>query len=228
MALDTATQKTSVYKSLFLKKVKYAIMTGDSIAVAFSTEVNTSNYLYRSDANQYLFNQAVAGSNIANFSGGDSETWNPLSFVGRSAVDAVNVFDVTNADVLLVWGSFNDKGDNIPLGSPGSVDPLTFEGAIRTGVANYAARKSNLQLMFITPNANPYETANSLGLLLTDYRQRMIDVCAALGIPCFDLYPVCGITDENKATALPDQIHPTAAFHQMWAPLFADFVLENI
>jgi hypothetical protein len=225
---DTQAQQTKIYKDLVLNKKKYVIMTGDSIAYRLSLETNFSNYFYRLNANEYLFTTAVSGSNMANFTGGDSATWNPLSVVTRSAVGATNIFDIKNTDLLMVWAGFNDKNDNVPLGAIDSNDPLTYAGAIRNAVVNYQARKPDMEIMFITPNANPYEVNNALGINIIDYRNHMISVCANIGIPCFDLYAVCGITDANKATALPDQIHPSSAFLESWSPLIATFVLDNI
>jgi hypothetical protein len=228
MALDTQDQRTGVYKRLFLKGVKVAIMTGDSIASNFATVSNKSNLLYRSDSGQYLLNQATGGSDIAYYDGLDDDTWNPFSFIGKSAADAVNRFVIRNCDYLIVWAGFNDLDDEVPLGAIDSVDSFTIAGAIRNGVANYLSRKPDLQIIFITPTANPYQVANGIGVTLNDIRNQVIAVCADLGIPCYDLYAVCGITDENKATALPDQIHPTAAFHETWAPMIVDFVEANI
>lgn len=228
MALDTETQKTQMYKRAHLRNMKYGIMTGDSIASAFVTEANKSNYLYRDDIGHYLFTKAVGGTDLGNYTGLDDDVWNPFSFVSRSAAGATNSFNVANADYLLVWAGFNDLDDEVPLGAIDSVDPFTIAGAIRTGVENYLSRKPDLQIFFITPTANPYQVANGIGVTLDAIRQHVIDVCADLGIPCYDLYAVCGITDENKATALPDQIHPTAAFHETWAPMIVDFVEANI
>lgn len=228
MATDTAAQQLKMFKSIALNKLKYVIMTGDSIAYRLSLETNNSNYYYRKNGNQYLFTTAVSGSNMANFTGGDSATWNPYSVATRSAVGATNIFDVKNCDLLIIWAGFNDKNDNIPLGSVSSTDSLTIAGAMRNSVANYQSRNPLMKIMFITPNANPYETNNALGLNIVDYRNHIIAVSADMGIPCFDLYDVCGITDANKATALPDAIHPSSAFLESWSPLITTFISTNV
>lgn len=229
MATDTIAQQTKIYKDITLNKLKYVIMTGDSIAYRFSLESNLSNYDYRKSINQYLFTQSISGSNLANFTGGDSSTWNPLSVVTRSTLGATNIFDITNCDLLIVWAGYNDRGDNIPLGATNSVDPLTYAGAINLTVSNYASRKPGMKIMFVTPNANPYaEVNNGIGLKLSDYIAHCKAVCSANGYYCFDLAAVCGITDANKATVLPDEIHPIQSWLEMWAPLFTSFIANNI
>lgn len=226
--LDTSTQRKAMYKEIHLEGIPYHIMTGDSISNTFATVTNLSNYLYRVDAESYLQNKAIGGTSIANRPDPDGG-FNALSFVTRSDSQEANSFVIDNTDVLLVWASYNDWANEVPLGTLASNDPAEFSGAINIGVANYLARNPECQLIFITPNNNPFTANNSIGLTLNDYRNQMITVCANLGIPCFDLYPeeVCGITDANKAEALPDETHPTATFLQMWSPLFAEFVNDN-
>ena len=204
-------------------------MTGDSIASAMSQEVNKSNYLWRRASGHYLFHAAFSGSTIANYTTGDFASWNPWSFVTRSAVGATNIIDVSNCDLLIVWAGFNDKNKPIPLGTNVSTDSNTFAGAIRNGILNYQARNPNMKIMFITPSANPYQTNNALGNSLADFKDKIISVCGLMGIPVYDEYTLCGITDANKATYIDvDQIHPYATSHQIWAPQQAAFVLANI
>lgn len=221
---DTLTQRTQFFKRIELKNKKYCIMDGDSIAYRLSLETNRSNYLYRKPTDKYLYTKAVSGANLANFTGGDSATWNPLSVVTKSNSAEVNSYDIKNCDILFVWAGFNDKNDNVPLGATNSTDSLTYAGAINNTVTNYLSRKSDIRIVFITPTANPYEVNNSLGLNILDYRNHMIATCAANGYDCFDLYAVCGITDENKAVALPDLIHPSSAFLETFAGLIANFI----
>lgn len=227
MPLDTATQKKQMFKQVTLEKVRYSRMTGDSIANGFAIENNLSNYLFRKNAVSYLINNSFGGSAVANYGSG---VWDPHSFVSKSSDTSPNKFTVTNTDVLLVFAGYNDWVNDVPIGAAGSSNSSEFCGAINNGIVNYLSRNSAIKVMFITVNNNPYKGNNGLGLSLNDYRNGAIAACANSNVPCFDLYPegVSGITDANKATALPDQTHPAAAWHQMWAPLFAGFVLENI
>lgn len=228
MATDSAAQRTSVYKQLHLKSVPVAGMHGDSIASRLANEVNLSNYYYRREAGHYLINVATGGASIAYRPANDPETWDPYSFYGRSVPESAQYLSVVNFDVLIVWAGFNDRGSDIPLGTVGTSDPNTFEGAMRAGVANYLAQNPSLQIMFVTPNSNPTTVNNTLGLNLVDYRNRMISVCSALNLPCYDLYSITPISAEDAPTILPDNVHPIQSWLELRAPEIAEFVIDNL
>lgn len=225
MATDSTTQKTAIYKECFLKGVKICNMTGDSIALRYSTEPNASNYKHRDYTGQLFYSSAVGGTLFADYQGADAATiaLKPWSFVERSKGDAVNRLDLTNIDILVMWGGYNDQNKDTPLGSSGTSDVTTFEGSIRTAYNNYMTRKPTLKLMLITPNQNPITGNNSLGLNLIDYRNRMISVCATLGIPCLDIY-----TETVLAGDVPDNVHPTNAWLESKVPLIGEFILDNL
>lgn len=228
MATDTQAQRTRIFKDLFCKGIKYGIMTGDSIAHALAVESNNSNYIFRSEINQYLFNQSLAGSNLAKFVGGTTE--NPLSIVGKSET---NYFDVKNCDYLFCWAGYNDFNDNTPLGATNSNDSFTISGAIRNTVANYALINPSMQLIWITPNNNPYLTsADSHGVFFDELCAHIKDTCDANGFICYDGLSdplISGINDGNKATILPDQIHPIASWHETVSAIkIAEFALSVI
>lgn len=227
--VDTAAQKKIIFQKLFCKDRKNIIMTGDSIAYRLSLEGNKSNYLFRKTSGHYLFTSAFSGSKMGNYTTGDFASWNPWSFVTRSDSAATNAFDVTNCDLLIVWAGFNDKNTPIALGTNTSTDSNTYAGAIRNGITNYQARNPNMVIMFITPNANPYEVNNANGKNIVDYRDMVISVCGLLNIPVYDEYSLCGITDANKGTTIdPDHIHPVSATLEGWAPEQAAYILSNI
>jgi hypothetical protein len=226
MALDTVIQKTKVYKDLHLKGDEIISITGDSIA----TRLFLSGGWYIGDSNsRYIQDTSVGGSDLAKITINDPTTWNPYSFIGRSLASAVHVIDLTNIDVLLVWSGFNDYGDDVPLGTIDSNDEFTIAGAIRVGVANYLARKPSLKILFINPNANPYQVPNGIGLNIIDYAAWILAVCQSIDIPCYDMWTYCGITDANKAIALPDTIHPSATWIvDPMIPLINTFLNSNL
>lgn len=229
MGTDSAAQKKVMFKKLFLKNNIRMRMTGDSISDRMANEIKKSNYLFRKYSNGYLFNHGIAGSKLANYTTGDYASWNPLSAVSRSYDSSPNKFDITNCDILWIWAGVNDLTSDVPLGTTSSTDVNTIAGAMNIIIENYASRNPNMKVVFVTPNANPYKevTPNGVGLFLSDIINHIKLVASTNGYYCFDLAAVCDITDANKATVLPDEIHPTDPKLESWTPLFADY-LESV
>lgn len=227
---DTLTQRTSIYKKLFLKNKKIVWGIGDSICdrTFARTAPGIPRIAFAKIVNEYTDSRAIGGSNIAKYIGVDDNIWNPLSIVERSKSSAVNYVEFANCDLLICWAGFNDKGDNVPIGAVDSVDEFTVSGAINVAITNFKSRNPAMNILWITPNLNLYSgvVANSEGLTLKDYRDGIVAVCEARDIEYYDLYNNSGITEANKATALPDEVHPSTEFLTTYATDIANYAIS--
>jgi len=208
-AIDNSAQKTALYNILSVNNVQTVAITGDSIA--FRLHPNGLQNLVLNCKRTYL-NAAISGSNLAKITVNDPSTWNPLSFIERSKVGSPNIIDISNVNTLLVWAGFNDMNDDVPLGTLTDTDEFTIAGAIRNGIANYLSRKPTLQILFMNPSANPYQTTNGIGISLPQYAAHIKAVCENINIPCYDMHANCGIDLTNYVAVLPDQIHPINSY----------------
>lgn len=131
---------------------------------------------------------------------------------GDAYKDLINTCeDITGYDVVFVLCGTNDYG--------GNVAESDFESAYTTIIETLMA--NNTEVVACTPAWRTTETANSQGLLLTDYADSIKDIAEAKSIKCVDLFALTN----NVAFAehLPDGLHPDFMGHKM----IADFILSE-
>ena len=76
------------------------------------------------------------------------------------------------------------------------------------------------------PNDVSGEVANTQGLKLSDYVNKIKNVCAEYAVQCVDLYTSSGLNPENltnKTTYFTDGIHPNTAGHKKIASQILDY-----
>ena len=151
----------------------------------------------------------------------------PLPFVERySSMD-------DDADIILVFGGFNDFAWCSDLGDIDSTDPFTFYGALNTLVVGLQEKYPDAYIFFVTPYKR-YDL--TLGQVFDDLRESkhgysysdLNDAIKAVGqkhsIHVLDLFDLLEI-DENSTT---DGLHPTEDFaNNVLAPTIAQFIKDN-
>lgn len=94
----------------------------------------------------------------------------------------------TDADVITIFGSFNDLGAGIPLGTASDTGTTTLGGCINATLDNLytAFPLANVGVVTPTPwtDANPTNEPNSA----SEYVQLIRDICNKRSIPCLDLF----------------------------------------
>lgn len=140
----------------------------------------------------------------------------------------------TDADVITVFGSFNDLseiGTTVTLGTATDSGTSTIGGLINLTLDNLftAFPLANVGLVTPTPwvYANPTTEPNTA----SEYCQLIVDVCKRRGIPCLDLFhcsqlrpwessyrDLCYSKDEGNG------VHPDETGHKVIAPRFEGFL----
>ncbi|WP_129714671.1 SGNH/GDSL hydrolase family protein [Pedobacter sp. SYP-B3415] len=119
-----------------------------------------------------------------------------------------------NPDCILIAGGTNDYGTNKPLGSAAVLnDDMQFYSAVYNTFRVLREQNPAVPVLICTPiqRGEPRGTVNTLGFSLKQYSEVIKECAAIFGIPCLDMYSLSGITYENRATYLPDDLHPNDA-----------------
>ena len=151
----------------------------------------------------------------------------PLPFVERySSMD-------DDADIILVFGGFNDFSWCSELGDVDSIDPFTFYGALNTLSVGLQEKYPDAYIFFVTPYKRYNFTTGQVvdGLGKSEYGYSYSDLNDAIntvgqkhGIDVLDLFNLLEI-DENSTT---DSLHPTEDFaNNVLAPTIAQFIKDN-
>ena len=124
----------------------------------------------------------------------------------------------TGMDLIIVHFGTNDFNKSVPIGAISDVTEATFYGAMRVG---FDAVDSNAPGKPVICNLPFYRqdetTANGAGHVLQDYRNAIVAVCAARGIPTLDLSGLWNAG--NVGTYTTDGLHPNDAGHALGMPL---------
>ena len=157
---------------------------------------------------------------------------NTDSFVERSG-------DITNQDVVTIFGGINDFQWNAPLGAMTDTadNPTTFYGALKYLVINLSKQNPKAKLMFITPMKTTkfqYHTFDSDGNMMKngngntqlDFVNAIKQVASYYSIPVLDMYNC-----SNYSPYIPSQVghdnftadglHPTAHGYERIAQTIA-------
>ena len=165
-------------------------------------------------------NYGSSGTGYANDGGNGRAFWQRISYV-------------PNADVITIFGSFNDLAAGIPLGTANDSGTGTIGGCINATFDNLFAIHPTMQLGVIAPtpwngsNANPTSEPNAG----SNYVQLLHDICQKRGIPFLDLFHCSGLRPWDAAYRLlvydKDNgmgIHPNELGHKIIASHIQAFV----
>lgn len=195
------------------------VCVGDSL-----TEVNsktTKHYFdYVSDATGIsVVNMGVPGTGYA----GGQESNN--AFHQRVANVPID------ADVVTIFGSFNDITTGLPIGSVTDSGVDTIAGCINTTINNLFEVFPLVNLGIITPTPWPGYNPWNGSAVGNEYVQMIIDICKKRGLMCLDLYH-CSELRPWQSSYLPlayskdngGGAHPDETGHAIIAPKFQGFL----
>lgn len=190
------------------KKINFL---GDSITKG---EDSQDNYLRMKDDNIACIAKEVFGFSASrNYGYGGSK----ISGTGNGMVTRyANMND--DADLVVLWGGVNDFLGGVDIGSINDNDINKFAYAYYTLLIGLMKKYSGKQILAITPMhtyGDSYrhdDVENSAGYKLKDYRDKEIEICEMLGIPCYDMWSNMGfspIIKEMRDIYMPDGLHPS-------------------
>lgn len=143
-----------------------------------------------------------------------------------------------DADVIIVFGGINDYNHGLPLGSADSHGPDTFYGALKLIVSGLIEKYPLADIMFITPmkacgfKGYPHwNTANSDGKKLVEYRNAILRICESYSVPVLDLFSVSGLTPDipsAKALLLSDGLHPSPLGYEKVTRKIYNFLIHEL
>jgi hypothetical protein len=137
------------------------------------------------------------------------------------------------ADIILLEGGKNDFNSSVPIGEIGDTSTKTFMGALKFLIGKLREKYPDALIICVTV----WNTAgtNSLGLNVSDYGQAMIEVCASMGVPCFNSMDtnLSGVDMTSAAfrsqycQSSSDVSHLNVGGHRMVLPKFEKFIAEQ-
>ena len=149
---------------------------------------------------------------------------------GNNAIkDVIKTIDV-NTNLISIFAGTNDYGANVSL--------QNFENAIRETFEYAQTNFPTIPIIVLTPIKRTNENnPNTQNLTLSDYVEKLKELCFAYGIKCVDLFGNSGLNpsnDTNKSNLIPDGLHPNATGHKKIAQciyddyinLLQDFILD--
>ena len=136
-----------------------------------------------------------------------------------------------DTDVITIFGSFNDLGSGVPLGTASDTGTDTLGGAINTTLDNLNSRLPVVPVGIISPtpwqSSKPWDDSNSA----TQYAKLLKDICDDRGLPFLDLYHSSGLRpwDENYRTLMYSRddgngTHPDENGHKLFYPQVREFI----
>lgn len=154
-------------------------------------------------------------------------------------ISALKALDYTQVRAIVIQHGTNDYGNSYDIGSASDTVDTTFRGAINKAVEAIHSAYPWLEIIFISPiyrhrfasngdgnNSDIY--ANSLGNMMTDYVDALIDQTGRNHVAAMDAYRRIGINQWNANVAFADGLH-LARFDSMfmWARRVAAFIEAN-
>lgn len=142
----------------------------------------------------FIKNAGVGGTTVAGTSGMCSD----------ARVSAIPI----ETELLIIMGGSNDWSQNIVMGTINSThDTTTFYGGFQLWLDKLYARLPNVRVVIMIPPFRKDMYANSLGLVLEDYRVAIANIAHKYGYPTINLLDA-GINQLNATTYLSDVVHP--------------------
>lgn len=197
--------------ALLLKDIKIDIIGDSWSAVNDTADTKYTNLLItRDQANLNVI--AYSGSGFHKPTSGNKPFYTQANSVR------------TDADIVLIFGSFNDVSDIVDGTTIGDVTDsgtTTICGCINTTINNILSRNPAAKILFMTPGAWAGYNANNDGNNVNNptallYVKAIEDVCYKRGYPCFDALRSMNLKpwiNDFKTAYQPDGTHPNNAGH---------------
>ena len=217
---------------LDMSEIKW-IVVGDSI-----TERNMA-----AEIHYYDFVQKDFQCEVVNY--GRSSTGYMVPATYETFYDRIEQIDFTDADVITIFGSFNDLGRGFEFGTAEDEGTDTLGGCMNRTIENIREKAPDIKIGIATPTPwnlgsgyNGVENAVVSWEVTKEecdhYVALLTEVAERQGVPVLDLYHA-GLFDPNSDTdraayfnenGMQDQgIHPNSVGHSLMAPLWKDFLL---
>jgi hypothetical protein len=168
--------------------------------------------------------RAVSGSTVAGYANSICSRAGRMGFRGY--------------DVILLRGGSNDYGHSVRLGTPESVDEMTFYGAYRSVLKRIRQDAPHAIVILVTPtekrayngrtDAFGYSSRNAAGCTLDDYRQAVIDLGSEYGCRVYDMKDCRYITRKNLSRSTVDYMHPTPRTHEKISNDFVKYMVHDV
>ena len=157
----------------------------------------------------------------------------------------IDLIDFTDADVVTIFGSFNDLGRGFAFGTAEDEGTDTIGGCMNITIEKIREKAPDIRIGIATPTpwnlGAGYDSIKDAvvywGVSKEDcdhYVSLLMEVAARHGVPVLDLYHA-GLFDPNSDTdraqyfnenGIQDPgIHPNSMGHYLMAPLWKDFLL---
>ena len=149
-----------------------------------------------------------------------------------------------NCDMVTVWGGVNDFSLNIPMGTKGSTNTMTFYGALKVLIEGLINKYPGKKIGFVLTSPVNYtdttlnycfDETNTEGLKLSDYNNAIIDMCHDYSLPILDLYNNSGmnqlnmqIMTSNIEKTAPDGLHPSMLAMNFFKYQIFDFLKTKL
>lgn len=181
----------------YLKTLKCGIM-GDSITYGAGINHNTESYpaLLKAEFKDVI-NYGI-NATFVTYKEGDNKAM------------CIRYADMADdLDVIIVMGGTNDfasRSGEGTFGEPDSMDYTTFYGALNVLMKGLVEKYLGKEIFFCTPihiNYNGLKSSDvrTNGKNLYDYRNAIIERCAAHSIHCIDIFGISGMDIENSEIA---------------------------
>ena len=210
------------------------IVLGDSI-----TEKNVA-----AEISYYDYVQTDFHCEVVNY--GRSSTGYKVPATYEPFYDRIEQIDFTDADVITIFGSFNDLGRGYVFGTAEDEGTETLGGCMNTTIENIRAKAPDIRIGIATPTpwnlGEGYSSTTDSVLYwgvskeeCDQYVELLTEVAKRQGVPVLDLYHA-GLFDPNsdvdRAAYFNENgrqdhgVHPSSIGHSLMAPLWKDFLLK--
>lgn len=215
-----------------LSAVKW-IVVGDSI-----TEKNPTAQI-----SYYDFVAKDFGCEVVNY--GRSATGYMVPGSHETFYERIDEIDFTDADVITLFGSFNDLGRGFAFGTAEDEGTDTIGGCMNRTIENIRAKAPDIKIGIATPTpwnlgagySSATDSMMDAGISKEEFDQYaalLMQVAQRHEIPVLDLYHA-GLFNPDSAedraayfneNGLQDPgVHPNSMGHSLMAPLWKDFLL---
>ena len=209
------------------------IVIGDSI-----TEKNLA-----AEISYYDFVQKDFQCEVVNYGRSSTGYMVPASY--ETFYDRIEQIDFTDADVVTIFGSFNDLGRGYEFGTAEDEGTETLGGCMNRTIENIREKAPDIKIGIATPT--PWNLGQGYSSVTDSvmywgvskeecdqYVSLLTAVAERQGVPVLDLYHA-GLFDPNsdadRAAYFNENgrqdpgIHPSSIGHSLMAPLWKDFLL---
>ena len=192
---------------------------GDSLTEANSRTTKNYHGYVADDLGLSVTNMGVGGTGYKRTSESDTAFYQRISSVPL------------DADVITIFGSLNDLGAGVPIGTASDTGTDTLGGAINTTLDNLNSRLPVVPVGIISPTpwqtSKPWDDENTA----TQYAKLLKDICDDRGLPFLDLYHNSGLRpwDANYRTLMYSRdggngTHPDENGHKLFYPQVREFI----